>query len=352
MIVNKKSNQDNYYPWFDLLRIILACTVMFSHSGLLSSWEQAGNFSVQIFFALSGWLIGGILLKLKASDLPRFYFNRATRIWIPYFIALILLVTASIAHHDLTNSKWFEFVFYKISFVYNIFGPPQLALHRYEMPLAGTGNHFWSINAEEQFYLLAPLFLVSMAWIGGRKSITWIVIAVLALISHTYASIVFGVLAAVAVNNHGDFHTKLSARIAIFTVLAASIFGIITGLDYWLMAPIAAIAIVLLLALKGKPHPWGVFVGGMSYSLYLNHWVGFCVITYLFKFLKFNNSGLWYSFSVLLNFLISASLYYWIDLKILAKRGQMYSLLRGRLAMIVSYAMIVVGIFVGISLNF
>jgi peptidoglycan/LPS O-acetylase OafA/YrhL len=46
-------------------------------------WDTAANLAVQIFFALSGWLIGGILLRTDVQDLPRFYFNRATRIWIP-----------------------------------------------------------------------------------------------------------------------------------------------------------------------------------------------------------------------------------------------------------------------------
>ena len=145
------SRKTDYYPWFDWLRLGLACTVMVSHSGLL--WSQAGNFAVQVFFALSGWLIGGILLQLREDELPRFYFNRALRIWCPYFLALGLLITASLTLRDTPTYKWSEFVFYKSTFVYNLFGPPQLAQHQAEMPLAGTGNHFWSVNAEEQFYL-------------------------------------------------------------------------------------------------------------------------------------------------------------------------------------------------------
>lgn len=324
--------------------------VMFTHSGLIKGWENSGNFAVQIFFSLSGWLIGGMLLKLKNSDLPRFYFNRVIRIWIPYFIALIFLVMASIFHNDSLNLKWFEFIFYKISFVYNIFGPSQLALHGNEMPLSGTGNHFWSINAEEQFYLLAPLFLVLMAWLGGRKTITWIIIAVVALITPTYASIVFGVLAAVVANNHGDFYTKRSMRLVIFVLMLASIVGFFYGLDYFLMVPIVAISIVLLLTIKGKPHPWGVFVGGMSYPLYLNHWIGVFTANYLFKFLKFDNYILWHIFSILVNFLIAASMYWWVDSKILAKRAQMYSVPRGQLMMILSYSIIIHG--VGIGFNF
>ena len=80
-----------------------------------------GDFAVQIFFALSGWLVGGLLVSLPKNELPRFYFNRALRIWCPYFLALGLLVAASLLHDPVTH-KWTEFVFYKTTFVYNLFG--------------------------------------------------------------------------------------------------------------------------------------------------------------------------------------------------------------------------------------
>ena len=92
------SNQfstDVYYPSFDYLRIMLATTVAVGHSGI-PLWENSGNLSVQIFFALSGWLIGGILLISTPEYIPRFYFNRAARIWIPYFVAIVLLMLASL----------------------------------------------------------------------------------------------------------------------------------------------------------------------------------------------------------------------------------------------------------------
>ena len=86
----------------------------------------------------------------------------------PYFIALALLLGASLLR-DPVNAKWLEFVFYKATFVYNWFGETQLATHVKDMPLQGTGNHFWSVNAEEQFYLVAPILLVLAAVRGGRS---------------------------------------------------------------------------------------------------------------------------------------------------------------------------------------
>lgn len=72
------------------------------------------------------------------SELPRFYSNRALRIWVPYYVALALLLLAS-SLRDPIGSKWLEFAFYKATFVHNLFGVPQLAESRAAMPLQGTG---------------------------------------------------------------------------------------------------------------------------------------------------------------------------------------------------------------------
>jgi peptidoglycan/LPS O-acetylase OafA/YrhL len=167
-----------YYPWFDWLRAVLAITVMLGHDQVIR-WQSSGDLAVKVFFALSGWLIGGMLLQTPHEGLPRFFFNRAVRIWAPYYLALILLVGASLLREPVV-SKWFEFVFYKLTFVYNLFGTNQLAANVDSMPLRGTGNHFWSVNAEEQFYLLAPLLLVLLPPRLGRSPLLWSVLAVMA----------------------------------------------------------------------------------------------------------------------------------------------------------------------------
>jgi peptidoglycan/LPS O-acetylase OafA/YrhL len=72
------------YPLFDWLRFLLASVVVLGHANFVT-WDHAGNLAVQVFFALSGFLIGGILLTTRRAELPHFFFNRATRIWIPTF---------------------------------------------------------------------------------------------------------------------------------------------------------------------------------------------------------------------------------------------------------------------------
>lgn len=340
----------DYYPWFDWLRIILAVIVLLSHDGLLKIWVYSGNFAVQVFFALSGYLIGGILLSIKKADLPRFYFNRALRIWVPYFFALALLVAAGLLHDQITF-KWLEFVFYKLCFVYNIFGPPQLELYRQMMPLQGTGNHFWSINAEEQFYLLSPLLLVVTPARFGKNILTWAALATLALLTQTYASIVLGVLSAVVVKKFGNLYLTRSARFTFTLIIILSIVGFTKQIDYMFIAPLCAISIVMLLTTKGKQTSLGVFVGGMSYPLYMNQWIGGFVTNFLFKHLGLNEPSFKHITTILLSLIIAGIFYWFIDRQILAIRAKLYTAARGRILTIIAYASVIIGICVGLFLK-
>ena len=340
-----------YYPFFDWLRLCLACTVIFSHSGLIEAWPQAGNFAVQVFFALSGWLIGGLLVKLPQEELPRFYFNRALRIWCPYFLALGFLIIASLTLRDTPNHKWTEFVFYKSTFVYNLFGPPQLARHRLEMPLAGTGNHFWSVNAEEQFYLAAPLILVLARRRYGRSVFTWTIIAVAAWLTKTYASIAFGVLASVIANTYGAYYSRsLSRLLAALTVIASAI-GFVEGVNYAFLSPICAVALVLFLAARGEQHPWGALAGGMSYPLYLNSWIPVFVVNAAFKSLGVTNSTAHHVANTTLSFVFAALLYLCFDRRVLACRDDLYTPKRARMVMITAYIILAIGVCGGFLLS-
>jgi peptidoglycan/LPS O-acetylase OafA/YrhL len=339
----------NYYPWFDWLRLVLAGAVLLSHEGLIAAWPQAGNFAVQVFFAMSGWLIGGILLNTEKNELSRFYLNRALRIWCPYFLALGLLVAASLLRDPVT-AKWIEFVFYKATFVYNLFGVPQLAKHVQEMPMAGTGNHFWSVNAEEQFYLLAPLLLVLAPSRYGRSVTLWITLAVLAWFSGTYASIVFGVLAAVIMHNHGAFHESHWTRLGAGLAATLCALGLAAGMNYESLAPICSIAVVLLFAVKGPQHVWGRFAGGMSFPLYLNAWIAVFITQALFKRLGMASTFAHHASTLVLSLIIAASLYWNFDRRILNRRRQIYTPGRARATIAIAYTSVAIGVFIGLIL--
>ena len=342
-----KKNQ--YYPWFDWLRAILAIMVMLTHQGV-AGWSLAGNFAVQVFFALSGWLIGGILLKINPSDLPRFYFNRALRIWAPYYLALVLLIIASLLKEPITP-KWIEFVFYKLTFVHNIFGTAQLATFKDAMPLDGTGNHFWSVNAEEQFYLLAPFLLVLINHRFAKSTALWSLIAFLAWYFNIYASIVFGVLAAVATRQFGQFHHRNGVKFGLFAICLLCVYLLFIDYHYTKTVPIISIAIVLLLAIHGTQTRLGAIAGGMSYQLYLNHWIGFFAAHALLNPFGLRDSVYAHILSVALNIGLAVLLYWFMDRKIHLLRDQWFSYQRGKLATILAYGMIVVGTIGGLVLS-
>jgi peptidoglycan/LPS O-acetylase OafA/YrhL len=340
---------DAYYPWFDWLRGVLAVTVMLTHDGVIA-WGRAGNFAVQVFFALSGWLIGTVLLHTDRAHLPRFYFNRAVRIWTPYYLALALLLSASLLR-DHAGAKWFEFVLYKLTFVYNLFGTPQLATHVAEMPLAGTGNHFWSVNTEEQFYLIAPLLLVLAAPALGRSRVTWLALALLAWVSNFNSSIIFGVTAAVVAAHDESIFRRPFARIALAVCGVAAAFGLGAGGSYDTLAPIVAISIVLLLSVPGRRQAVGAVVGGMSYPLYLNHWIGVFVAHALAKRFGLGGPQATHVVSAVFNIALATGLYLYIDRPLLNRRARWYTPTLGRRALIAAYAMIAVGLASGFMLQ-
>jgi peptidoglycan/LPS O-acetylase OafA/YrhL len=334
-----------YYPWFDWLRGVLAATVMLAHDGVIG-WPQAGNFAVQVFFALSGWLIGGVLLHTPRAGLPRFYFNRAVRIWVPYYIALALLLAASLLR-DHAGLKWLEFVLYKATFVYNLFGTPQLAAHIAEMPLAGTGSHFWSVNTEEQFYLLAPLLLVLAAPTLGRARATWLLLALLAWAFDCCASIVLGVAAAVCASYDDGMFRRAPVRAALAAIGVAAAAGIAFGFGYERLAPIVAICTVLLLAVPGRRQALGAVVGGLSYPLYLNHWIGVFVANALTRPFGLRESALSQMLSVLINVALALALYLAIERPLLRRRAAWYTPAIGARATVAAYAMISAGLLLG-----
>jgi peptidoglycan/LPS O-acetylase OafA/YrhL len=336
-----------YYPWFDYLRFVLAVVVMLYHDDLFMTWEHAGDFPVQIFFALSGWLIGGILLKTTAPDLPRFFFNRAIRIWIPYYVSLALLLAVSLMR-DPIDGQWWEFVIYKLSFVFNLFGLPQKDLNLTAMPLDGTGAFFWTLNAEEQFYLLAPLLLVLAVPKYGRSLRLWGAISMVAWLTNIYASIVFGVFAAILAQRQGDFHHVRSNRSLLIGLTGLGIVGMCANFHYFQAAPIAAIGIVLLLAVKGQSSNLGQFLGGISYPLYLNHWMSVFVANVLAGKLGLDREGTPRRIlAAILGVAIASVMYWLVDRQIIRYRNQWFSQAKGKMAMITAYSMLAVGLAYG-----
>lgn len=151
-------------PGIDGLRALAILALLAFHvNGLDFGFGWQG---VQFFFVLSGFLITGILLRMKET-LPakqyfyKFYGRRFLRIFPLYYFYLLILTIM------LWQSNLFSFeplrnelqtsirpqLPYAYFYVYDFF----FASSKYNVAIFLT--HFWSLAVEEQFYILWPLFL-------------------------------------------------------------------------------------------------------------------------------------------------------------------------------------------------
>lgn len=345
---NSEATKVLEYAVFDVLRFALAFAVLLSHMGALR-WAHAGNLAVEVFFALSGWLIGSILCRTSPAELSRFYFNRATRIWIPYFVTVCALYLVSFLHEQSLSSRWHEFLLYDLTFTHNWFSllPNALAALN-QMPLHGTGNHFWSIAVEEQFYLAAPLVITLLPL--GRSVYIWITIAAAAILTGGfYGSIALGVLCAVVAQNSGSWHLSPLGRIALVAVLiSASCSMAFDGHAYVYAAPFFSAALVLLCAIPMRRTAASHWLGGISYPLYLNAWVGVFALHALVKRLGIPEAGWLYEVSVASSAVLGAvAFYHLIDRVVISNRNGYYRRSLGWVLGGFSYALLLIGIIYG-----
>lgn len=170
-----------YRPDIDGLRALAVLPVVFFHFDFPGF--SGGFIGVDIFFVISGYLITSLIvaaLDAKSFSVARFYRRRIQRI-IPAFI--VLLVVVALASIALLPPK--ELALFGLSaaaaaaFCSNIF----FALHTGYF--AGTANmmpllHTWSLGVEEQFYILWPLMLIASHRIGSRFAIRTMIVALAA----------------------------------------------------------------------------------------------------------------------------------------------------------------------------
>lgn len=317
------------FPLFDWLRFALASVVALNHEQLIG-WGNAGNLAVQVFFALSGWLIGGILLKTDRHHLPKFYYNRATRIWIPYALAAALLYAVAAVHGGI-DQTWWRCLFFDGTFTHNWFVHPTQP-----MPLGGTGNHFWSIAVEEQFYLAAPILIVVLPF--GRSAAFWSAVALVAVLSSSwFGSISLGVLAAVV-------RPRVNPWLLVAGALAAAA-GMV-AIDYTSFAPPFALAIVLLTSKQGLRSPVGEFFGGVSYPLYLYHWIGMFAANAAGKHFGFvSGRG---EIAYLVAVAVGTAAYLLVDRNVMRWRSYSYRPATGKVLMGIAYSLFAVGLTYGI----
>jgi peptidoglycan/LPS O-acetylase OafA/YrhL len=339
---NPETHKLPSYPWLDWLRFLLASIVALDHEGFNFPGPISAGLAVDIFLALSGWLIGGILVATPLRELPRFFFNRATRIWIPYAFAILLVYGLAAAHEGVTQN-WFKYLFYDVTFThYNFTIFPRASL---EMPLGGTGNHFWSLSIEEQFYLLAPIVMLALPF--GKKLWLWLLLAVaMVAFEMRAAPIALGVAAAISQRDYGAWHAR---RIVHAAIVAATLLllAAMWRFDIMPVHALFALGVILSLAVVGRRDRLGMFAGAISFPLYLNHWIGSFAMHAFAKLAHGLSPALGIAIAYLCAVAVGIVTWALVDRWVMAHRGGWFTRKRGRLLGAWAYAMVTIGLIGG-----
>lgn len=334
------------------IRCLAVLLVFFAHADI--DWLTGGFIGVDVFFVISGYVISALLLKTKESSagiqLMSFYGRRMLRLF-PAMLIMVLssllfslyvippeaqkpsLAAAPFAMAYLSN--WY-FLFQEL----NYFSP---------INQGGLFLHTWSLAVEEQFYLIWPFILLWLIKPSKNcravkvlpKAIMVIMISFFLLIMVSKSSDMYGfylmptriwqfMLGSLIAYQHVqirkskiDINMNLSGQLGSLLGLTLIITAAMIIDDYdpypgWrVLWPSLGAAMLLYFyspssstwvskALSVRPMVW---MGNLSYSFYLWHWVVLLFISRLQFFIPWMN--VWFGFFCTLFFALIS--YYCIE---------------------------------------
>lgn len=336
-----------YRPEIDGLRAIAVISVIIYH--LNENWLSGGFLGVDIFFVISGFLITGIIIteiQQNSFSLKQFYTRRIKRIY-PAFITVMALVSfiASVIFIYNDFNKLRKTIELAIAFLSNFY----LGLTQGYFDLSANENpvlHIWSLAVEEQYYLIFPLILI-LAYKKFREIkvlfiITLILFFILLATSFIPANFYKEVLhqpniyylsnlrfpellvgSLLAIYHNLSASKQASNVIAILSTLLlfSCLFlmnndiAYIPGITLILPCIFTALIIhttsqnnIVKLCLSNKAI---VFIGKISYSLYLYHWIFIAFAYYITGEKQINNQSI--AIVIVLTIIFSVLSYYLIE---------------------------------------
>jgi peptidoglycan/LPS O-acetylase OafA/YrhL len=294
-----------YHPAFDGLRAVAILMVIAFHDRRL----VGGFLGVDLFFALSGFLITAILLEewdaTRSIHLPRFYARRFLRL-APALYTFVLVVYAGTHWFRPELASWLEGRWAVATLLYV---PNLLIAFGREYPI-GAVSICWSLGIEEQFYLVWPLAFRTLL----RRGLSERAIAALLLVPIVAAAalrlalvsspgpnvwlrvyfapdtradaLLVGCVVALALARAVRAHAAAKAvgalaGAAVLALLATSHHIMAFVSSPMLFSASATASALMVAGLLGprwlrRPLEWAplVYIGRLSYSLYLWHEMG------------------------------------------------------------------------------
>jgi len=292
------------------MRTIAVGVVLAFHAGL--PWASGGFVGVDVFFVLSGFLITGLLAREVARTgtvrIGAFWARRVKRLLpasatVLAFSALITYVWLPITQRQDFGGDIVSAALYVVNWRLADRSVDYLA----EDIGASPVQHYWSLSVEEQFYVIWPLLMVIVAIVAAKR---WRLGAFGVLGLVTAASFAWSVEqshsnagTAFFVSTTRIWELGIGALLALSATRVGRLPGVVRAVGGWI--GIAAIAYAthffdgtttwpgvnalvptlgaaLMIASGLTPAPYSpqrllsvrpmVWIGGLSYSIYLWHW--------------------------------------------------------------------------------
>jgi len=315
-LLSRVTSSGRFVPEIDGLRFVAIMAVLFYHIGgyielrhgertgekppitsrldrLVDTVAGAGNFGVQLFFGISGFILALPFAEADLSGQPRpslkrYFLRRVTRLEPPYIINLLIWYVAQVVIKGGTFLGLLPHLMASIFYVHNlVYGK-----------FSAINGVAWTLEIEVQFYLLAPLltliFRIQRAWI--RRGIMLTIMTVMPLVD----LLIFE-------NRYPRWWMSIGGEIQYFLVgfLLADVY-----LTNWHRQPMTqpiwnwigllawtSLLAMITLAPSARGYAWGpifvaycaafrapvwrrffswspvVIIGGMCYTIYLYHWM-------------------------------------------------------------------------------
>ncbi len=343
--------------YLDAARGIAAFMVMIYH---YTGWKYPEHLSVKashllfngadavsFFFVLSGFVLSfPYLYYRKSMDIGKFYINRLFRIYPAFLIALILNVLFS-QRNGLIQAP--------LDTLWNAFGFKGLAFWEEALLFRGRSSYLgldWTLTVEIVMSFFIP-FLIAMV-LYQRRLIIWMSVMSLFM---TFIMGVFvtpfllGILIAVYFDDiqSDKFQQTIGYRFRYLFILIGIIFFSLRQIDhlmplspsihyfmeayqinFYMLSGIGSFILLVYIIRSHKAQRWLeqpllIFLGKISYGVYLFHWV---IVAAIFEYwdaivLRFPNTTIAFIVMqlvcIILTLAAATANYYWIEIPLIQK---------------------------------
>jgi peptidoglycan/LPS O-acetylase OafA/YrhL len=286
----------------DGLRAVAILPVVAFHAGL--SWLPGGFVGVDVFFVISGYLIGAQVFRQSTSGTFRylaFYARRLRRI-VPALIA-VLLIFFAIGCLLLTPDEFRELGKESVAAVFGASNLVFFLQADYFAPAAELTPllHTWSLGVEEQFYIVLPILAAVFIRVfksSATKPLLMVTVLSMAgsiVLTHSNPQAAFYLLptrfwelslGALLATSGIATSPKLRGALGQMVGLGGATLIVVAMIIYrpefgfpgaFVLLPTVGAAMIIASRsswVNGKilSNPVAVFIGKISYSWYLWHW--------------------------------------------------------------------------------